>query len=62
MKVGDLVKSTAGTKHHDIPGLIVRIEKRGLFKEEELMAFVLYPDGTEAAWAECNLEIVNESR
>ncbi len=62
MKVGDLVKSNAGTKHHGVPGLIVRIEKRGLWEEDELMAFVLYPDGTEAGWAEQNLEFINESR
>jgi len=61
MKIGDLVKSTAGTKHHGVPGLIVRIEKRGLFDEDELMAFVLYADGTEAGWSERNLEVLNES-
>ena len=59
MKVGDLVKSTAGTKHHGVPGLIVRVEKRGLWDEDELMAFVLYPDGTEAGWSEQNLEIIS---
>ena len=62
MKVGDLVKSTAGTKNHGVPGIIIRLEKRCLWDEEELMAFVLYPDGTEAGWTERNLELISESR
>ena len=61
MKIGDLVKSTAGTKHHGVPGLIVRLEKRGFFGGEGLMAIVLYADGTEAGWFERNLEVLNES-
>lgn len=62
MKVGDLVVANNGTKHHGVPGLIVRIEKRGLWDEDELMAYVLYADGTEAAWTEKLLEILNEAR
>ncbi len=62
MKVGDLVVANTGTKHHGIPGLIVQIESRTLRYGEDLMAFVLYPDGTQAGWAEESLEIINEGR
>ena len=61
MKIGDLVAANTGTMHHGVPGLVVRIEKRMLWDEDELMAFVLYSDGTEAGWAERSLEVISES-
>ena len=63
MKVGDLVKSNTGTKHHGVPGIIV--DTRYRFNDprnEEMIMVVLYPDGTEAAWAEVSLEVISESR
>ncbi len=55
--------SNTGTKHHGVPGIIV--DTRYRFNDprnEEMIMVVLYPDGTEAAWAEVSLEVISESR
>ena len=64
MKVGDLVKSNAGTKHHGEVGIIVDSEPRwpNSHRENEMLFNVLYPSGQQRKWSERNLEVVNESR
>ena len=64
MQVGDLVKSNAGKVFHGKVGIIIDAEPRWPAepREDEMLFGVLYPDGQQVTWSECNLEIVNESR
>ena len=64
MKVGDLVKSNAGTKHHGKTGIIVNAEPRwpNEPREDDVLFGVLYPNGQEVIWSERNLEVLNGSR
>ena len=63
MKVGDLVRSTSGTKHHGALGIVVDTRPRWLEpRETELLATVRYADGNEVGWGEYQLEVVSESR
>ena len=62
MKIGDLVESNAGTRHHGKVGIIVDTEPRwpNEPREDEMLFEVLYPDGQQVTWSECNLEIIND--
>ena len=62
MKVGDLVKGNAGTKHHGKVGIVVATTPRwpNEPREDEMLFGVLYPDGQQVTWSERNLEIIND--
>ena len=63
MKVGDLVRSNTGTKHHGALGIVVDTRPRWLEpRENELLVTIRYPDGNEVGWGEYQLEVVSESR
>lgn len=64
MKVGDLVITNSGTKHHGAIGVVIAtqprwIEKTWLDERTELLVTVSYPEtGSELKWSEHNLVVV----
>ncbi len=61
MKIGDLVKTIAGTNHLGKVGIVIDAESRwpNEPREDEMLFEVLYPDGTLVTWDGRNLEVVN---
>ena len=62
MKVGDLVITNSGTKHHGAIGVVIAVEPRWVeeWREEELLVTISYPEtGDELKWSEYNLEVVS---
>ena len=61
MKVGDMVKATAGTRRYrGKVGIIIDDEPRWPEepREEEMLFEVFYTDGSLVKWSERNLEVV----
>ena len=63
MKVGDLVITNSGTKHHGNIGVVIATRPRWIetvAREEELLVTVSYPEtGEELGWSEYHLEVVS---
>ncbi len=63
MKVGDLVRSNTGTKHHGELGIVVDTRPRWLDPQKsELLVTIQHVDGNEVSWGEHQLEVVSEGR
>ena len=59
MKVGDLVITNSGTRHHGAIGVVIATQPRWIGKRTELLVTVSYPEtGEELGWSEYNLEVV----
>ena len=63
MKVGDLVRSNTGTKHHGELGIVIDTRLRWLDPQKsELLVTIQHVDGNEVSWGEHQLEVVSEGR
>ena len=59
MKVGDLVMTNSGTRHHGAIGVVIATLLRWVGERTELLVTVSYPEtGEELVWSEYQLEVV----